>query len=139
MIRSFRMPPRIWPFLATVFLALLMAGTALAHNVTEGDAGQQQMIFVLSMPLAAPHPVVVNYITVDGTAVGAAPGATDLTGKDFRAITSGSVTIPAGQLTAQIPVTVFGDLVDEPIGEVDRVEIHQPDPLDPVDLLEFFE
>lgn len=98
----------------------LSIGSAL---VTEGDAGQQQMIFVLSMPLAAPHPVVVNYITVDGTAVGAAPGATDLTGKDFRAITSGSVTIPAGQLTAQIPVTVFGDLVDEPGGETFIVRI----------------
>ena len=32
-----------------------------------------------------------------------------------------------------------GDLVDEAIGEMDRVEIHEPDPLDPVDLLEFFE
>jgi HupE / UreJ protein len=44
MIRSFRMPSRIWPFLATVFLALLMAGTALAHNVTEGDAGYVQEV-----------------------------------------------------------------------------------------------
>ena len=44
MIRSFRMPPRIWPLLATVLLALLMAGTALAHNVTEGDAGYVQEV-----------------------------------------------------------------------------------------------
>ena len=44
MIRSFRMPQRIWPFLAAVFLALLMAGTALAHNVTEGDAGYAQEV-----------------------------------------------------------------------------------------------
>ena len=44
MIRSFRMPQRIWPFLAAVFLALLMAGTALAHNVTEGDAGYVQEV-----------------------------------------------------------------------------------------------
>ena len=44
MIRSFRMPPRIWPFLAAVFLALLMAETALAHNVTEGDAGYVQEV-----------------------------------------------------------------------------------------------
>ena len=44
MIRSFRMPQRIWPFLAAVFLALLMAVTALAHNVTEGDAGYVQEV-----------------------------------------------------------------------------------------------
>jgi len=44
MIRSFRMPPRIWPFFAAVVLALLMAGTALAHNVTEGDAGYVQEV-----------------------------------------------------------------------------------------------
>lgn len=44
MVRSFRMLPRIWPFLAAVFLALLMADTALAHNVTEGDAGYVQEV-----------------------------------------------------------------------------------------------
>jgi hypothetical protein len=38
------MPSRIWPFLAVVVLALLMAGTALAHNVTEGDAGYVQEV-----------------------------------------------------------------------------------------------
>ncbi len=44
MIPSLRMPLRIWPFLATVVLALQMAGTALAHNVTEGDAGYVQEV-----------------------------------------------------------------------------------------------
>lgn len=44
MTRSYRMPARIWPFLATLALALLMAGTALAHNVTEGDAGYVQEV-----------------------------------------------------------------------------------------------
>jgi hypothetical protein len=38
------MPARIWPFLATLALALLLAGTALAHNVTEGDAGYVQEV-----------------------------------------------------------------------------------------------
>lgn len=44
MTRSYRMPARIWPFLATLALALLLAGTALAHNVTEGDAGYVQEV-----------------------------------------------------------------------------------------------
>lgn len=44
MTRSYRMPACIWPFLATLALALLMAGTALAHNVTEGDAGYVQEV-----------------------------------------------------------------------------------------------
>lgn len=44
MTRSHRMPACIWPFLATLALALLMAGTALAHNVTEGDAGYVQEV-----------------------------------------------------------------------------------------------
>ncbi len=93
--------------------------------VTEGDAGQQQMIFVVSMPIAASHPVVINYITVDGTATGAAPGATDLSGKDYRAVTNGTLTIPAGERTAQISIPIFGDLVDEPGGETFKVKLTQ--------------
>ena len=83
-------------------------------TLTEGDSGQQQMIFVISLPVAATHPVVIKYITVNGTAVGAAPGATDLTGKDYRSVTDGTLTIPANQRTAQISIPVFGDRVNEP-------------------------
>jgi hypothetical protein len=38
------MPSRIWILFATLALALLMADTALAHNVTEGDAGYVQEV-----------------------------------------------------------------------------------------------
>lgn len=44
MTRPCRMPSRIWTTLATLTLALLMAGAALAHNVTEGDAGYVQEV-----------------------------------------------------------------------------------------------
>ena len=37
-----RVPMRIWITLATLTLATLIAGAALAHNVTEGDAGYVQ-------------------------------------------------------------------------------------------------
>ena len=39
-----RVPMRIWITLATLTLASLMAGAALAHNVTEGDAGYVQEV-----------------------------------------------------------------------------------------------
>jgi len=39
-----RAPLRVWPFLAALILALLMAGAALAHAVTEGDAGYVQEV-----------------------------------------------------------------------------------------------
>ena len=93
-------------------------------TLTEGDSGQQQMIFVISLPVAATHPVVIKYNTVDGTAVGAAPGATDLTGKDYRSVTDGTLTIPANQRAAQISIPVFGDRVNE-LTEMFKVKFTQ--------------
>ena len=92
------------------------------QTLTEGDAGTQQMIFVLSLPAAANHPVVVRYNTVNGTAVGATDAA-NITGKDFLAVTAGEVTIPSGQTTAQISITVFGDLVNEAAAETFTVKL----------------
>ena len=92
-------------------------------TLTEGDAGSQQMLFIVSLPAVTQHPVVIRFITVDGTAVGAAPSATDMTGRDFRAVTAGEVTIPTGQLTAQIAITVFGDLVNEAATETFTVKL----------------
>ena len=100
--------------------ALVSIGNA---TVTEGDAGQQQMIFVVSMPTTAPYPVTISFITIDGTARGAAPGVTDLVGRDFRGVTAGSLTIPAGQNTAQISIAILGDNVDEAGGETFLVKL----------------
>jgi hypothetical protein len=44
MTYPFRAPLRVWPFLATLTLALTMAGIAFAHAVTEGDAGYVQEV-----------------------------------------------------------------------------------------------
>ena len=59
-----RMLRRIWISLAVLALALLMAGAALAHNVTEGDAGYvQEVSGFLPIPfiyLGAKH-VVTGY------------------------------------------------------------------------------
>ena len=95
-------------------------------TITEGDAGQQLMVFVVSLPIAPTNfPIVIKYITVDGTAKGAAPGATDTAGTDFRAVTDGTLTIPANQRTAQISIPIFGDLVQEIDGETFKVMFTQ--------------
>ena len=95
-------------------------------TITEGDAGQQLMVFVVSLPVAPTNfPIVIKYITVDGTAKGAAPGATDTAGTDFRAVTDGTLTIPANQRTAQISIPIFGDLVQELGGETFKVMFTQ--------------
>jgi hypothetical protein len=44
MTYPFRTLPRVWATLAMLTLVLLSAGTALAHNVTEGDAGYVQEV-----------------------------------------------------------------------------------------------
>lgn len=100
--------------------ALVAIGNA---TVPEGDAGQQQMIFVLSMPTATTHPVTIHFSTINGTAIGAEPGATSLVGRDFQAVTAGSVTIPAGQTTAQISISILGDNVDETSSETFTVKL----------------
>jgi RHS repeat-associated protein len=68
-------------------------------NVVEGNAGTQQAVFSikLSQPLSAD--LVLNYQTVDGSAVA---------GSDYTAA-NGTLTIPAGQTQATIAVAINGD------------------------------
>jgi hypothetical protein len=68
--------------------------------VGEGNAGTKLATFtvVLSKPSAAP--VTFNVATVDGTAVA---------GSDYEAFAAGGQSIPAGQLSKAISVTINGD------------------------------
>lgn len=59
--------------------------------------------FTISLPKAYPVDISFSYSTADGSAVG---------GSDFTK-NSGSVTIPAGQLTTSITIPVHGDQVYE--------------------------
>ena len=74
-------------------------------SVAEGRAGTTT---TLSFPVRLSGPsasaVTIDYRTADGSAIG---------GSDF-VDTRGSVTIPAGETTASIDVTVIGDDVIEP-------------------------
>jgi len=75
-----------------------------AIDVTEGNSGQQQMIFTVDLLKTAFQDVTVNYATADGTAT--APS-------DYAA-TSGVLTIPAGSSIGQVAVAINNDLMFEP-------------------------
>ncbi|MDX1997340.1 MAG: CARDB domain-containing protein, partial [Thermoanaerobaculia bacterium] len=72
-------------------------------TVTEGDAGTTTASFPVTLAAPALLDVTVEFTTGGGTATA---------GADYTA-TAGSVTIPAGQLSAVAAVPVLGDLLDE--------------------------
>ena len=74
-----------------------------AASVTEGNSGTTSMVFTVKLSAASGLPVSVNYQTANGTAK--APG-------DYTS-TSGVRTIPAGSLSATVPVPVVGDALYE--------------------------
>ncbi len=68
-------------------------------TVTEGNSGTTLLVFTVSLSEPALLPVSVDYNTSDDTA---------LAGLDYTA-TSGTLTIPAGQLSGQISVSITGE------------------------------
>ncbi|MGQ0832700.1 MAG: beta strand repeat-containing protein [Microthrixaceae bacterium] len=72
--------------------------------VTEGSGGSSSLSFVVSLSNANPVAVTVNYATSDGSAVA---------GSDYTA-TSGTVTIPAGEMSKNVLVPVTTDSFPEP-------------------------
>lgn len=71
---------------------------------TEGNSGATNFLFNVTLSAASTTPVTVKYATTNGTATA---------GSDYTA-TSGTLTIPAGQLKGQISVPVLGDTMVEP-------------------------
>ncbi len=81
--------------------------TISAPSVTEGNPPTNPPLsFVVSLSTASGLPVNFNYATN-----GAAGTAT--AGTDYTAIASTAGSIPAGDLSVTLPVTVIGDLVSE--------------------------
>lgn len=80
-----------------------------APVVTVADASTNEnnspAKFAVSLSRASIYTTEFDYATVNGTA---------LAGSDFNAITGGHLTIPAGQLTAEIQVTLLNDALSEP-------------------------
>ena len=73
-------------------------------SLSEGQSGTQTALFYLRLSFASSSDVTMTYSTANGTATA---------GTDYDA-TSGTVTIPAGQLIRSIAVTVRGDRKREP-------------------------
>jgi len=73
-------------------------------SVTEGNIGTSSLIFTITLSAATTNPVVVNYVTSDGTALAAS---------DYVA-TNGILTIAAGATTGTVAVPVHGDTLVEP-------------------------
>jgi hypothetical protein len=72
-------------------------------SVKEGATGRTPVRVTVSLNAVNSAPVTVSWHTINGTAVA---------GKDYDAA-HGTVTIPAGRLTAQLTVSVIGDRVKE--------------------------
>ena len=85
-------------------------------SAPEGDSGSGSIAFTVTLASPAAEAVTVNYATSDGTATA---------GQDYTAISNGSVTIPAGETTAEFDVSVTGDETDEP-NETFKVTISLP-------------
>ena len=72
--------------------------------VEEGDDGTKTLNIPFTLSTASSKDVTVKYSTGGGTAT---PGS------DYTPVTEGTVVIPAGQLSANAPITIQGDTVDE--------------------------
>ena len=92
--------------------------TIAPASATEGDSGNTNMTFTLTLSQAVSQDVTVNYVTSDGTATA---------GQDYTAVTSGTTTIPANSTSATFTVSVSGDTTDE-ANETFNVTISLPEP-----------
>ena len=92
--------------------------TIAPASATEGDSGNTNVTFTLTLGQAVSGAVAVNYVTSDGTATA---------GQDYTAVTSGAATIPANSTSATFTVSVSGDTTDE-ANETFNVTISLPEP-----------
>ena len=90
--------------------------TIAPASALEGDSGSANMTFTVTLAKAVAEAVTVNYATSDGTAIA---------GRDYTAVSNGSVTIAAGATTAEFTVPVTGDETDE-LDETFNVTISLP-------------
>lgn len=73
-------------------------------TITEGNAGQANCVFSVSLSAASGYTVAVNFATADETATN---------GVDYYG-GSGTLTFPVGSTSQSLPVAVLGDTLDEP-------------------------
>lgn len=76
-------------------------------SITESNGGSTQASFSVMLSALTIKPVTFSLRTASAGSPEAAPGA------DYTAVTSRTVTIPAGQSFIDVPLTVLGDAIDE--------------------------
>ena len=74
-------------------------------RATEGDRGSTNLTFTVTLSAASARQVTVDWVDEDTGA--ATPGT------DYRALTGGKLTFPAGATSQTIDVAVTGDVLDE--------------------------
>ncbi|MEO8351817.1 MAG: Calx-beta domain-containing protein, partial [Chthoniobacteraceae bacterium] len=72
-------------------------------TIVEGDSGTQNLVFTVTLDAISDHAVMIDYATVNGTAV---------QNGDFVPV-SGTLTFDPGQLTKEITVVINGDTTGE--------------------------
>ena len=88
-------------------------------SVTEGDSGEADLDFTVSLSAASGKQVTVKY-AVDGTDAGTATS-----GADYTAVTETTLTFTAGQTSRTVTVKVKGDTLNEP-NETVRLTLSEP-------------
>ena len=86
------------------------------NTVDEGDSGQTNASFQVSLTAPSPDIVQVNYATTANTAT---------PGEDYLDL-SGTITFSAGTISQFINVPVLGDLLDEPDQETFFIDLSAP-------------
>ncbi len=73
-------------------------------SVTEGDSGQANLIFTVTLSAASTSQLTVDYAQTGGTAT---------SGTDYAAVTAGTLTFAANETSKTITVLAMGDTADE--------------------------
>jgi hypothetical protein len=107
-----------WPLFEALEPRTLLSALSIGNLVLpEGNSGQKDFDFTVSLSEAAPQDVTVHYRTADGSAVA---------GQDYVGVTDEVVTIPAGQLLGTARVEVIGDVTFESF-ETFSVQLFNPE------------
>jgi len=87
-------------------LRSMQTATIVVEDVAvhEGDSGFTELIFSVTLACSFHREVTLDYATSDGSAVA---------GDDYLAA-AGTLNIPVGQTARTVPVSVVGDVIDEP-------------------------
>ncbi|MCX5671736.1 MAG: PA14 domain-containing protein, partial [Planctomycetota bacterium] len=106
-----------FPELEALETRTLLSSLSIANLVlAEGNSGQKNFDFTVSLSAADVQDVTVHYRTADGMAAG---------GVDYVPVLDSQVTIPAGQTSAVVRVQVIGDSAYESF-ETFTVDLFSP-------------